>query len=200
MKSGEFINRLNAALAQLPPEERAAAVSYYEEYFSDAADDERAVIKLGSPESVAESILKEYGVAPQKAETRQTSKNSKTSTNILLIILAVLASPIWLPVLVAVVVTVFSLAIACVAVLAALAVSGFGVFIGGICLIVVGIAAMIRLSVADGLFLLGSGLVLCAIGAILCLVMFWAMIKATPPIVNGLVNLCKKPFKKKEVR
>lgn len=200
MKSGEFINRLNAALEQLPPEERAAAVSYYEEYFSDAADDERAVIKLGSPESVAESILKEYGAAPKKAETKQMSKTSKTGTNILLLVLAILSSPIWLPVLAAVVVTVFSLVIAGVAVLVALAVSGFGMFIGGICLIVVGIAAIVRLSVADGLFLLGSGLVLCAVGAVLCLVMFWAVIKATPPIVNGLVNFCKKPFKKKEVR
>lgn len=200
MKSGEFISRLNAALAQLPPDERSAAVSYYEEYFSDAADDERAVIKLGSPESVAETILKEYGGATAAPKTETPSPKPKNKTNILLLVLAILGFPVWFPVLIAVSATLFSIVVACIAVLAALAVSGLGMFIAGICLVAVGFAAILRLSPADGLFLLGTGLVLGAVGAALCVVMFWAVVKATPPLVNGLVNLCKKPFKKREVR
>lgn len=200
MKSGEFIRRLNDALSQLPQEERAAAVSYYEEYFSDAVDDERAVIKLGSPESVAETILKEYGAQTQKPSKEPSAKPAKSKMNIWLLVLVILGIPVWLPVLVGVVVSIFSIVIACFAVLVSLLVSGFGMLLGGLCLVVVAIPALIRLSLADGLFLLGAGLVLCAVGAVLSVVMFWAVVKATPPLVNGLVKLCKMPFKKREAK
>ncbi len=53
-----FLNRLQAELADLTSEERREALEYYEEYFADAGEENEAdvLISLGSPEQVAEQI------------------------------------------------------------------------------------------------------------------------------------------------
>lgn len=61
MNKYEFLAQLRNALSSVPPEEREAAMSYYEEFFSDAGEEnEQAVIAgLGSPEELAQSIIDE---------------------------------------------------------------------------------------------------------------------------------------------
>lgn len=61
MNKYDFLSRLKAALSPLPQEERDAAMSYYEEFFSDAGEDnEQSVIaSLGTPEELARSIIDE---------------------------------------------------------------------------------------------------------------------------------------------
>lgn len=61
MNKNEFLTRLKAALAPLPSEERDAAMIYYEEFFSDAGEEnEQSVIaEFGSPEELAKSIIEE---------------------------------------------------------------------------------------------------------------------------------------------
>ncbi len=61
MNKYEFLSQLRNALSNLPTEEREAAMSYYEEFFSDAGEEnEQAVIaSLGTPEELARSILSE---------------------------------------------------------------------------------------------------------------------------------------------
>lgn len=61
MNKYDFLSRLRSALSPLPREERDAAMNYYEEFFSDAGEDnEQAVIaSLGSPEELAKSIVDE---------------------------------------------------------------------------------------------------------------------------------------------
>ena len=64
MNKYEFLSRLRNALSALPKEEREAAMSYYEEFFSDAGEEnEQAVIaSLGAPEELARSIMNENAV------------------------------------------------------------------------------------------------------------------------------------------
>ncbi len=61
MNKYDFLSRLRTALSPLPQEERDAAMSYYEEFFSDAGEDnEQSVIaSLGTPEDLAKSIIDE---------------------------------------------------------------------------------------------------------------------------------------------
>lgn len=61
MTKSEYLNRLKTALLPLPSEEREAAIAYYEEFFSDAGEEnEQSVIsELGMPEELAKSIIDE---------------------------------------------------------------------------------------------------------------------------------------------
>ena len=62
MNRVEFMAELERLLADLPEDERQAAVKYYADYFADAgAENEAEVIReLGSPEKTAESIKADY--------------------------------------------------------------------------------------------------------------------------------------------
>ena len=62
MNRMEFMAELERLLADMPEDERQAAVQYYADYFADAGEEnEQDVIReLGSPEKVAESIKADY--------------------------------------------------------------------------------------------------------------------------------------------
>lgn len=62
MNCMEFMAELGRLLADLPEEERQAAIQYYADYFADAGDANEADVirELGSPEKVAESIKADY--------------------------------------------------------------------------------------------------------------------------------------------
>ena len=62
MTRQEFLNQLSVQLYRLTPEERESALNYYREYLEEAGADEQAAIEaLGSPQSVAERIIREIG-------------------------------------------------------------------------------------------------------------------------------------------
>ena len=54
----EFMAELERLLADMPQEERQAAVQYYADYFADAGEENEAEVirELGRPRKVAESI------------------------------------------------------------------------------------------------------------------------------------------------
>ena len=62
MTRDEFLQALRRELSPLSPEERDAAVNYYEEFLADAEDEGVAIEKLGSPPLIAQRILQENGV------------------------------------------------------------------------------------------------------------------------------------------
>lgn len=204
LKSSEFVERLGKELEVLPEEERASALSFYEEYFSEAADEERAVIKLGTPEAVAKNIINEY--YSQNATATSTSKKAKrklSDTNkILLVIILVLLSPVIIPVAGAVMsvfvgalCVVFGLFVGAAAIIISLLVSGYAVALAGIVLAVISIFAFVGLSLADGLFILGTGIVLTTVGLMFGILMTWISVKIIPALISWFVDLCKLPFK-----
>lgn len=58
MSKAEFMRELNRLLANIPDNERIEALNYYEEYFSDAGEEnwQKVIEELGSPFKVAETI------------------------------------------------------------------------------------------------------------------------------------------------
>ena len=59
----EFMTELAALLQDVPVEERKEAMQYYNDYFDDAGEEEKDVVKeLGSPAKVAENIKKDLGI------------------------------------------------------------------------------------------------------------------------------------------
>lgn len=205
MKSHEFLEKLSKELEVLPEDERLSALSYYEEYFSEAADEERAVIKLGTPESVARNIISEY---KSQAATGLTDKKEKVkqrlgdSNKILIVIILVLLSPVILPlfagavsIIVGLLAGIFAVFVGIAATVLALMISGYAVAVAGVALSIVSIVAFVSLSLADGLFILGTGIVLMAVGLAFGLLMTMAVVKVVPGLISWFVDLCKLPFK-----
>ncbi len=208
MKSSEFIKRLGDALETLPEEERMSALSYYEEYFSEAADEERAVIKLGLPETVAQNIINDY-----YAQNGQNARGAKTKTQnrlsdtgrILLVAVLVLLSPVILPLLAAAVglaigavCLVLGLFVAVAACLIGLLVGGYAVAAVGAALSLFSILVFLSMPLADGLFILGTGLVLAALGLAFGILFTWMTIKVLPGLISWFVDLCRLPFKRRK--
>ena len=81
MNKYDFLSRLRNALSPLPQEERDAAMNYYEEFFSDAGEDnEQAVIaSLGTPEELAKSIIDENN-RENPANNQEYAADSQTAS------------------------------------------------------------------------------------------------------------------------
>lgn len=63
MTASEFLQQLAENLQCLQDDERASAMAYYHEYFEEAGEENEAEAaeRLGSPQSVAERIIRELG-------------------------------------------------------------------------------------------------------------------------------------------
>ena len=179
MNRQEFTNRLAARLKRLPQEEYEEAMSYYEQYFEDADNDDEVIASLGGPDAVANKILADF-------VTDETKPKSWGA--VWIVILAIFASPIALPVAIALMVSLIAIAVGVFAVVAAFAVSGAAVVVSGI----VGAAlsfAFIGVSPASTIFFVGLGLVGAALGTQIIILARWLALKSRSALsrIYGLV-------------
>lgn len=208
MNKYEFLSRLRGALSSLSKEEREAAMSYYEEFFSDAGEEnEQAVIaSLGTPEELARSIINENakdettasesGNAAQRSgfvpppTPAQTARRWTGGQIALIVILAVFASPVWFGLLggiFGIIVCLFGIAI--------------GLF-GGICASAVaffisGIVSLFSEPVV-GIFLLGIALILCGLVPLAIYPLCKCIIRLIAAIVRGIGSLFNRIFGRRE--
>ncbi|HWS29261.1 MAG TPA: DUF4097 family beta strand repeat-containing protein [Clostridia bacterium] len=82
MNRKEYLARLETALMTLSYEERQAALRYYEEYLWDAGEENEAaaIAELGSPEALAEKIIREsraYAAESAKSEPQKDDNADK---------------------------------------------------------------------------------------------------------------------------
>ena len=169
MSKKEFIKELKDRLRRLPADEVDNAINYYEEYFDDAGEEneDKTIESLGSPAAVASKIIGEYAINEVK-EPKEAKEGKKSSLAPLWItILAICASPIALPLLIALVVIIFAVLIT----IFALSISGIAVCGGGIVTVIASFWAF-TYGVNNGIFLLGNGLLMGAIGAAMTLTLF----------------------------
>jgi len=171
MTRKEYMQELRGRLARLGPDERDAALAYYEEYFDEAGTDrEQDVIReLGSPASVASRILADHAV---KAAREAPHNPGKGLSALWFVLLAVVAAPLALPaiialigILVAVVVTVIAVGAVCI-----------GLFVGGIALFAGGFFGLFA-SPATALVLFGAAFLL------------WGIVKIVFSIIGAVLSL-----------
>lgn len=221
MKREEFLRQLEQLLDGISEEEKADALAFYRSYFEDAGEEneESVIAELESPEKVAQSIKKNLGMEKENGsydvpvdknpewnkndadmfvKNMDAPKEKKSGWSAAAIVLVVITSPLWLTVLLvvaslllAVVATLFGIAIAVVAVMASL------VFVGFL-LIGFGFSTLFTGGVAVGLGLTGAGLVILALGILAVLLVVWVFGVFLPWAVRGMIRLCKKPFEKKK--
>ena len=220
---GGILRQLEALLSGISEEERKEALAYYRSYFEDAGEPNEASIiaELESPQKVAESILKDMGIdgsgynafanrdeeyyknvnqTIQNLNGAQSTKKNDAGMTGLTVALIAITSPIWLTlllvilsVLLAVVATLFGVAVAVVAVMASLIFVGF-VLIG------VGVGFLFGGAPAVGIGLAGCGLIVLALGILAVLLVIWVFGGFLPWAFKGNWQLCKKPFDKRKER
>lgn len=227
MNKAMFMARLRELLADITEAEREEALNYYEDYFDDAGEEnEESVIEaLGSPERVAATIKE--GLNDNTGSDGEFSENGYTSGNdrnreevatrtlsseergfgkkkglssgtlVLILILCLFALPILGPLTIGVLSAVFGILCAISAVLFSLAIVGIALVVAGIALFVCGFITLFESPVV-GILLMGGALVLAGIGVLITILGIWLLVKVIPPIVRGIVNLCRKPFQRKK--
>ena len=229
MNRVEFMAELERLLADLPEDERQAAVQYYADYFADAgAENEAEVIReLGSPEKTAESIkadyygrtfdesrfehkdyMEKYG---QQASGQQTSgqqqagpagasvEGKKPWTSRGIKILLI--------VLIAIVVWPVSLGLICavLGILAAVVCLFAGLVIAAVCVMIAGGVTAVTgllMSVAyppAALMTTGIGLLLFVLGLIATVGTVKLCMIVYPAMLRGFVELCRRPIHGKAV-
>ncbi len=207
MTRDEFMRRLAAQLADLPADERQAALDYYNEYLDEAGPEGQAeaIRLLGSPEDVAAQIHAGHSGADwaagytgadadagygtclgDDAPTGQPVYKTRpdgASGKLLWLLLAIATFPLWIGAI-GVVFGILGAAVGIVVAGIVLAVSG----------VAVGIASIPLLSVAfaSGLVNIGIALLLTALGLVLLAGCFWVCIKGIPTAVQWCKELINK--------
>ena len=163
MTKSEFLRRLEKALAPLGAQERQAALEYWEEYITEAAQEggeEAAIANIDAPEDIARRLLAEAGMAPAPRKKRSASYW----------VLLVMASPIWLPLGAAAFAIVFCALIALALLALTPALIALTLLASGLCGVVLGFMVL-----HDGItfaFIAGVGLAALGAGGLIAFVAF----------------------------
>ena len=225
----EFMSELEGLLSNISDSERKEALKYYNDYFNDAGveNEQEVITSLGTPTKVANTIMEglndndgkkgeftengfsgytcnnqdeimKRGMSSEERGFREKEKMSG-GMMVVLVIVCIFALPILGPVGIAILSTLVGIVFAIIGVLIAVLVSGIALCIAGIAVFIAGIATLI-VSPIVGLLLMGVSLLLLGAGILLTILGTWILVKAVPPMIRGIVNLCRKPFAKKEVK
>lgn len=185
MNREEFLSKLRKYLKRLPPEEIDSALSYYAEYLDDVGPENEAseIAKLGNPYKIASQITADYAVRDM-----QTAPSAKKGlATVWVVLLAVFASPIAVPIALALACVAFALVITVFAVLFSLAAAALSIAVAGLACIVAGVCVIVQ-SPATCLFYLGMGLFLLGAGVLASL----AVMKLSKIGFNGIANMISK--------
>ena len=193
MSKREFMEELQALLAELPVEEREEAVRYYESYFEEAGADQEQVVleELGSAKRIADQIIRDYQ-AEKSAGIYVTNKGLSGGALVAVIILAVLTFPVWISILATAFGLLMGLFGAMVGIVVGFGVGGVSCLIGGVAAFAVGIVKTFTIPVV-GAGLIAIGLLVFGLG---CLMIAAAggVIRLAVWIVNGNIKLFSRLF------
>lgn len=213
MNKYEYLSQLRVGLATLSKDDREEAMSYYEEFFNDAGEDnEQAVIaSLGTPEELAKSIIKENATQPEvsdgpmaapgtsgfesgnngfvapetpKQTAQRQGKNWSGGQIALVVVLLVLSFPIWI----GFVAGAFGIAIGFIAAAFGLLV---GIGAGAVGSLVCGIITLFVNPMA-GLFMIGCGLILGGLIPLAVYPLCKLVVKLFQIIIKGIGSLINK--------
>lgn len=211
----EFMSKLQELLTDISPAEREETLQYYNDYFDDAGfENESSVIEeLESPEKVARTIKSDlennqsfgqqnnngfnqsYRQPDNGQFNQQTAPRRSTGTTVLIVLLLIFMFPIWFPLLIAVVGTLFGFGMAVFGLIVGFGAAAFGMAIAGVILFVLSIAKMFVLPLG-GIFLMGISLILISISALFVLLTY-GLIKIVPYCFRAIVWVCRLPFRQR---
>ena len=184
MSKAEFLRALRANLGQMPPEELAKQLAYYEELIDDMLEDgmseQDAMAKLGDPAAVAQELLTQLPLATLV----KTGVRPKGGWTVPLILLMILGAPCWLPIVISIGAVLLSLLIVLWVLVLVYAVVVLALGLSAIAILAAVPFGLVSVSpwLAFGASLICGGL--CVLGAL-----------AVPPICRGAAKLCASLFR-----
>lgn len=193
MTKDEFLSKLRKGLKRLPPEEIENAMAYYEEYLEDAGEENQtdAVAALGSPNKIASQISAEYAVKDLKTDPSA----KKGLAAVWMVLLAVFASPIAVPIAIAVACVAFAMVIVVFALIFSFAAVALSLTLAGIVCVIVGLILTVQ-NFPVALFYIGAGLVTLGLGVIFGLL----VAKLSKKSFNGIVHMISKFLPRRAVK
>lgn len=157
-----YLAELEQLLHQLRPSDKDEAMDFYREYLMDAdlTTYQQCIDELGTPKQLSRKILADYSIKADETSTNYSdNKNSRSNIRLIWwIALALLASPLALPVFIALV-TSAAVAFALVVTLFVV-IATFG--ITSLVLVIAGIGILLQ-SIWTGLYYIGGGLLILGI-------------------------------------
>lgn len=196
MESNPYIEELATYLTQLTKDEQADVLDFYSEYILDAQMTSEAMIvhQLGTPKQLSRKILADYSIrALDNEEAGQPHYEPKSKKNIRmiwLVLLALMASPVAIPIVIAIFITIIGIFIAIAGVFIAIIMVLLGIVVAGLAAIAGGVAVF-GTSIPTGILFIGTGLV--AIGLMMILapigyLVIKALIQMTANFTQWLYN------------
>lgn len=213
MNRFEYMRRLENLLSDISPSEKEAALTYYNDYFNDAGEEneQQVMEELGSPEQVADGIKEGLGnsdalnlnaescdmensVTPYtQAPIQKQQKKPMAGWQITLIVIGLIfASPLILAlfsVVLALIISVFSLIFGLLIGFGAAAVS---LYISALACALLGLVLLPVSAITSGA-LIGAGC-LCAAVGILCMILTVLVAMTVPATCKGTAWMWRKMF------
>lgn len=218
MTKEQFLFQLEQKLLDIPEDERAEAMEYYRDYFSDAGpeNEQKVIAELGSPNQVAQSIKEGLRAGREDADTernlpqargaaksdsgadRTHTQTDSRSKWILIIIAAILTFPLWITVaatLFGILLAVLGVLLALVIAVVALAVAGL---VAGVICTIVGIVRFFTGGLVSGLMTVSTGLLLFAMGCLCTAALVFLFGQVVPWMLRGISNLLHNGFRRRK--
>ncbi len=174
MDKNRFLIELRGLLRHLPPDELESAMEYYAEYFNEAGpeNEQKVIAELISPSNVAAKIIGEIGMNPQPWQPQQQplpqQKNRSVAKTVWIVILGIFASPIALPIAIALFAVALALVISLGSVIFAFVVTGGALVLAGVMAFFISFTLLFR-DFPTALFFMGYGLTTLSVGLLMCL-------------------------------
>ncbi len=185
-----FLDALQQCLSDLPQEDVARSLEYYEEMLDDRIEDglteQEAVEQIGTPSEIADRIRMEMPLQTL-VRTRAKAKRLKGWE----IALLILGSPVWFPLVLSVLVILLSLYVVLWSLLLSLYAVDLSLAAAALASVGLSIWTILEQDILHGTFLLGAGLI-CAAFTIL---LFLVSKGATKGVCRGtaaFVRKCKR--------
>ena len=168
-----YLQEVWSHLGGIPKADAQELLEYYEEYFLDAnLSLEEIVAKYGKPKKFAQALLMTYYLDQDDAVQRSEENVAKPRFRLVwMVTLALFASPIFVPVAIAVVIVILALFISILAVLLSLFATAGALIVAGIFSAVSGLGVMMQSLATMDLFV---GLGLLVIGRDFC----WDLVRS----------------------
>ncbi|HOO79134.1 MAG TPA: DUF1700 domain-containing protein [Lachnospiraceae bacterium] len=193
MSKEEYLSQLRKNLSKLPKEEFQKAIEYFEEYLTEAGDENlaQAMEDLGTPQEAADQVIREF--ATDQTNREEAKKNvRKGFSGVWIVILAIFASPIAMPLIIAIVAILFAILAVVISLIFALGLTGVALAITAP-LALAGAISMLPYSVPVVLVCLGICLITLALGTMIIYgsyllvrkFLYWIMVSFGKVFVKG---------------
>lgn len=178
-----FLEAIRNRLYGLPQGDIDKFIDYYSEMIDDRMEDglteEQAVIAMGSVDEIVEQILMDMSLP----KLMKAKASHSRALRVWEIILLIIGSPVWAPILLALIVVVLSLCVAFLSIMVSMYAVDLSFLLAGIVSVGGGIVLVFTGQFVQALLALGTGLVLVGTAVL----MFFAFNK----VAFGMISLSK---------